>query len=57
MVKLSVEKIIKTLLEKSPKVKVGLVTFADDIVVKGDCLSNVITVKEKYLNNESYLES
>ena len=32
MVKLSVEKIIKTLLEKSPMVKVGLVTFADDIV-------------------------
>ena len=57
MIKLSVEKIIKTLLEKSPKVKVGLVTFADDIIVKGDCLSNIITVKGKNLNNESFLQS
>ena len=57
MVKLSVEKIIKTLVEKSPKVKVGLVTFASDITVKGDCLSNIITVKEKNLDNESLLES
>ena len=57
MVKLSVEKIIKTLVEKSPRVKVGLVTFASDITVKGDCLSNIITVKEKNLDNESLLES
>jgi len=34
-----------------------LVTFASDITVKGDCLSNIITVKEKNLDNESLLES
>jgi len=55
MVKLSVENIINSLLKKSPKVKVGLVTFASQIKVKGDCLSNVIIVKD--LDNESKLQS
>jgi len=56
MVKLSVEKIIKTLLKKSPKVKAGLVTFESKIEVKGDCLSNIIIVKDEKLNDESKLE-
>ena len=56
MVKLSVEKIIKTLLKKSPKVKAGLVTFESKIEVKGDCLSNVIIVRDEKLNDESKLE-
>ena len=56
MVKLSITKIINSLLEESPKIKVGLVTFGRDIEVKGDCLSNVIIVKEKDLDNEEKLE-
>ena len=56
MVKLSVEKIIKTLLKKSPKVKAGLVTFESKIEVKGDCLSNIIIVRDEKLNDESKLE-
>ena len=56
MVKLSIEKIINSLLEESPNIKVGLVTFGRDIEVKGDCLSNVIIVKEKDLDNEEKLE-
>ena len=54
MVKLSVENIINSLLKKSPKVKVGLVTFESKVVVKGDCLSNILIVKE--LDNESKLQ-
>jgi len=57
MVKISIENIINSLLKKSPKVKVGFVTFSSDIEVKGDCLSNIIKVKEEYLGNESKLES
>ena len=57
MVKISIENIINSLLKKSPKVKVGIVTFSNDIEVKGDCLSNIIKVKEEYLGNESKLES
>ena len=57
MVKISIENIINSLLKKSPKVKVGIVTFSSDIEVKGDCLSNIIKVKEEYLGNESKLES
>ena len=55
MVKLSVENIINSLLKKSPKVKAGLVTFESKVEVKGDCLSNVIIVKD--LDNESKLQS
>jgi len=55
MVKLSVENIINSLLKKSPKVKAGLVTFESKVEVKGDCLSNVIIVKD--IDNESKLQS
>ena len=44
MIKVSIENIINTLLKKSPKVKVGFVTFSSEIEVKGDCLSNIIKV-------------
>ena len=57
MVKISVEKIINSLLKESPKVKVGFVVFSDDIEVKGDCLSNIIKVKEKDLDKETKLIS
>ena len=57
MVKISVEKIIKSLLKESTKVKAGLVTFGSNIEVKGDCLSNVIMVDEKKLDKEAFLQS
>ena len=57
MVKISIENIINTLLKKSPKVKVGLVTFESEVEVRGDCLSNIIKVRGDDLNNESKLES
>ena len=57
LVKLSIENNIKTLLEHSPNVKVGLVSFGSDIEVKGDCLSNVMRIKEKDMNNENKIKS
>ena len=57
MVKISIEKIISSLLIESPKVKVGFVVFSDDLEVKGDCVSNLIKIKEKDLDKESKLIS
>ena len=57
LVKLSIENNIKSLLENSPNVKVGIVTFGSDIEVKGDCLSNVLRIKEKDMDNENRIIS
>ena len=57
LVKLSIEDNIKTLLKNSPNVKVGIVSFGSEIEVKGDCLSNVMIIKEKDMNNESKIKS
>ena len=57
LVKLSIENNIKSLLEHSPNVKVGIVSFGSDIEVKGDCLSNVMRIKEKDMNNENKIIS
>ena len=57
MVKLSIENNIKTLLKNSPNVKVGIVSFGSELEVKGDCLSNIMIIKEKDMNNESKLKS
>ena len=57
MVKLSIESNIKTLLKNSPNIKVGIISFGSEIEVKGDCLSNLITIKEKHMNNESKIKS
>ena len=57
LVKLSIENNIKSLLENSPNTKVGIVSFGSDIEVKGDCLSNVMLIKEKDMNNESKIKS
>ena len=57
MVKIAEENIINSLLKKSPKVKVGLITFQKRIEVKGDCLSNVMIINGEDLNNESKLMS
>ena len=57
LVKLSIENNIKSLLEQSPNVKVGIVSFGSDIEVKGDCLSNVMQIKEKDMNNEAKIKS
>ena len=48
---------MKTLLNKSPYVKVVIVSFGSQIEVKGDCLSNVMIIKEKNMNNESKIKS
>ena len=57
LVKLSIENNIKSLLEHSPNVKVGIVSFGSDIEVKGDCLSNVLKIKEKDMENEKKIIS
>ena len=57
MVKLSIEDNIKTLLKNSPNIKVGIVSFGSEIEVKGDCLSNVMILKEKDMSNESKIKS
>ena len=57
MVKLSIENNIKTLLKNSPNIKVGIVSFGSEIEVKGDCLSNVMILKEKDMSNESKIKS
>ena len=57
LVKLSIEENIKSLLEKSPNVKVGIVSFGSQIEVKGDCLSNIMIIKEKDMNNENKIKS
>ena len=56
MVKISIENILRPLVIKSPNVKVGLVTFGDALKVKGDCLSNILIVKRKHLDDESKIE-
>ena len=57
LVKLSIENNIKSLLEHSPNVKVGIVSFGSDIEVKGDCLSNVMKINEKDMENEKRIIS
>ena len=57
LVKLSIEDNIKTLLKNSPNVKVGILSFGSEIEVKGDCLSNVMIIKEKDMSNESKIKS
>ena len=57
LVKLSVENNINLLLKNSPNTKVGIVSFGSEIEVKGDCLSNIMIVKEKDMTNESKIKS
>ena len=57
LVKLSVENNINSLLKNSPETKVGIVSFGSEIEVKGDCLSNIMKIKEKDMNNESKIQS
>ena len=57
LVKLAMENTINSLLKKYPKVKVGLITFGTEVTIKGDCLSNLLIVKENDLYKESNLES
>ena len=37
--------------------KVVIVSFGSQIEVKGDCLSNIMIIKEKNMNNESKIKS
>ena len=57
LVKCSIQNNINSLLKKAPNTKVGIVSFGSDIEVKGDCLSNVMMIKEKDMNNESKIIS
>ena len=57
LVKCSIQNNINSLLKNSPNTKVGIVSFGSEIEVKGDCLSNVMIIKEKDMNNESKLIS
>ena len=54
---MSIESNINSLLKNSPNVKVGIVTFGSEIEVKGDCLSNIMIIKEKDMNNEKKIIS
>ena len=57
LVKCSIQNNINSLLKNAPDTKVGIVSFGSDIEVKGDCLSNVMMIKEKDMNNESKIKS
>ena len=57
LVKCSIQNNINSLLKNAPNTKVGIVSFGTDIEVKGDCLSNVMMIKEKDMNNESKIKS
>ena len=57
LVKISIENNINSLLKNSPDVKVGIVSFGSEIEVKGDCLSNIMKIKEKDMNNEEKIKS
>ena len=57
LVKCSIRDNINSLLKNSPNTKVGIVSFGSEIEVKGDCLSNVMIIKEKDMKNESKLKS
>ena len=57
LVKCSIENNINSLLKNAPNTKVGIVSFGSEIEVKGDCLSNVMRIKEKDMKNESKLKS
>ena len=57
LVKISIENNINSLLKNSPEVKVGIVSFGSEIEVKGDCLSNVMRIKEKDMSNEQKIKS
>ena len=57
LVKCSIRDNINSLLKNAPNTKVGIVSFGSDIEVKGDCLSNVMMIKEKVMNNESKIKS
>ena len=57
LVKCSIENNINSLLKNAPNTKVGIVSFGSEIEVKGDCLSNIMRIKEKDMKNESKLKS
>ena len=57
LVKLSIENNLNSLLKNSPETKVGIVSFGSEIEVKGDCLSNIMKIKEKDMENESKIKS
>ena len=57
LVKCSIRDNINSLLKNSPNTKVGIVSFGSEIEVKGDCLSNVMLIKEKDMKNEAKLIS
>ena len=68
MVKLAMENILYSLIKNSPNIKVGLISFGDNVVAKGDCLSNPIyiqntelndvnTIKNKGLNNKNIINA
>ena len=57
LVKCSIQNNINSLLKNAPNTKVGIISFGSDIEVKGDCLSNVMMIKEKDMSNESKIKS
>ena len=56
MVKLAMENILNALLKKSPKIKVGLVSFESKVEAMGDCFSKPITVEGIDLSNEEKIK-
>ena len=52
IIKFSIYSMINKLLEESPNIKVGLVTFDDDIKVYGDCSEERKIIKEIYDENK-----
>ena len=57
MEKCSIQNNINSLLKNAPNIKVDIISLGIDIEVEGDCLSNVMMIKEKDMSNESKIKS
>jgi len=55
MIKFSIYSMINKLLNESPNIKVGLVTFESNVVIYGDCLEEKKIIKE--VNDENKIKS
>ena len=55
MIKFSIYSMINKLLNESPNIKVGLVTFESSVTIYGDCLKNKKEIKEN--KNENKIKS
>ena len=56
MVKLAMENILNSLIKKSPNIKVGLISFGDNVKANGDCLTSPIYIENEELDDEKKIK-